>query len=315
MNTKTNRKFARKSKKDVRRSEVKEKRREKRLKRKKAKAYRAEKQGTASVRFLYRTLPGRVCLMALTRPTVSKTAGAFLSSPLSTPFINGFVKKNGIDMSQFEQKKYKSYNDFFTRRIIPDKRPVDEDPNHFISPCDGRLSAYVIDDDSLFYIKESYYTPSELLKDPILAEKYRGGYALIFRLCVDDYHRYCYIDSGHQEKNIFIKGVLHTVRPQAFDKVRVFKRNSREYTLLHTDNFGDVVQMEVGAMMVGRIVNHHSDYDFLRGEEKGYFEFGGSTIILFVEKGKLKLYGNVIEDTIKDIETRVQYGQCIGEKL
>lgn len=138
---------------------------------------------------------------------------------------------------------------------------------------------------------------------------------MIFRLCVDDYHRYCYIDDGVKNEDIFIKGELHTVNPIALEKYNIYKRNCREYTMLHTENFGDVVQVEVGAMLVGRIKNRHwNTHYFSKGEEKGMFEYGGSTVVLLFEKDTVEVDKDILANSAKGIETAVKYGEKIGAK-
>ncbi len=263
---------------------------------------------------LYNNFLGRVLLKFLTQPIVSRVAGWFMDSGLSVWLIKPFIKKNNIEVSQFENRKYKSYNDFFTRKTVAGSRTIDMNKNNLIAPCDSRLTIYKIGDKSIFNIKNSYYRLEDLLRDKPLAEKYRGGYCLIFRLSVDDYHRYCYIDDGVKNSNIHIKGVLHTVRPIALDKYNIYKENAREYTVLKTDNFGDVVQIEVGALMIGRIKNYHEDHQFTRGEEKGMFEFGGSTIVLLIEKNRVKIDSEVLKNTREGYETVVKLGMKIGVK-
>lgn len=270
-----------------------------------------EKQGQF-LKKLYGTVGGRMALKVLTAPIVSKIAGAYMDSPLSKPLIDRFIKSGGIDTSQYIMDGFRSYNDFFTRRVRPEKRPIDTEPNHLISPCDSKLSAYRINERSLFRIKDSYYSVADLLGNSFLARRYEGGVCLIFRLEVDDYHRYCYIDDGNKTSNFFIRGVLHTVNPIALRRYNIYKRNSREYTILHTVHFGDVVQVEVGAMMVGRIKNRHGEHDFLRGEEKGMFEFGGSTIVLLFEKDSILIDKDIALNTRDGFETVVKYGEKIG---
>ena len=116
-----------------------------------------------SLSFLYSTSLGRTCLKLLVKPSVSKISGKFLSTKFSTAMIKSFVKKNHIDLSEYEQRKFSSYNDFFTRKILNDKRTVDMDKKAFISPCDAKLSAYKINETSTFKIKDSYYTVKDLL--------------------------------------------------------------------------------------------------------------------------------------------------------
>lgn len=264
---------------------------------------------------LYRTVGGRFILKFLTAPIISKAVGIFMDSPLSIPLIEPFIKKNNIDMTQYRDSEFSSYNEFFTRKIKSRLRPIDKTPKHLISPCDSKLTAYKIGENSIFKIKDSYYRIADLVQSKNIAQRYRGGYCLIFRLCVDDYHRYCYIDNGRKGENHFISGVLHTVCPIALENYNIYKQNSREFTVLHTENFGDVMQIEVGALLVGRICNRHGAYNFHRGEEKGKFEFGGSTIVMLFEKDKISLDGDILENSAQGIETVVKYGSKIGKKL
>lgn len=261
---------------------------------------------------LYDTAYGRCLLKVLTLPAVSKAAGLYMDSPLSKPLIAPFIRKNGIDTSQYIMRDFRSYNQFFTRRIKPEKRQIDRVPSHLISPCDSKLSVYRIDSGSVFAIKGSHYRVCDLLKNSFLARRFEGGYCCIFRLEVDDYHRYCYIDSGRKSDNVFIAGELHTVNPIATKRYNIYKRNSREYTVLHTDNFGDVAQIEVGAMLVGRICNRHGVHEFVRGEEKGRFEFGGSTIVLLFERDAIVPDPDLLKNTAEGFETVVKYGEKIG---
>jgi len=267
-----------------------------------------------SLSFLYTTSLGKNCLKILTKPFISKISGRFLNTKLSSYMIKGFVKKNNIDLSQYEQRKFKSYNDFFTRKVLDNKRDIDMDKNAFISPCDSKLSAYKITDTSTFKIKDSYYTLKDLLAGNEIYKEYSNGLCLIFRLAVDDYHRYCYIDNGTKTENTFIPGELHTVQPIALENYNIYKRNCREYTVLSTENFGDVIQIEVGALIVGKIINHHDKHAFIKGEEKGMFEFGGSTIVLLVKENMVNIEEEIFENTEKGLETIVKYGERIGTK-
>lgn len=272
--------------------------------------------GGKSLHFLYETAPGRVFLKLLTRRFVSKLAGAYMNSRISKLNIKNAIKCSGIDLSEYEitdYKRFSCYNDFFTRQIKKEKRPLALESDIFISPCDSKLTVYTIDEDSCFHIKGSVYTINDLLGgNKALADQYKGGYCLIFRLTVDNYHRYCYIDNGKKGENIFIPGVLHTVNPISLGRYNIYKRNCREYTVLHTENFDDVVQIEVGAMMVGRIKNHHGVYSFKKGEEKGMFEFGGSTIVLLVKKDILTIDSDILANSAENIETAVKMGERIA---
>lgn len=263
---------------------------------------------------LYGSAAGRLLLRLLTARFLSKAAGAFMDSPLSKPLIKPFIRSSGIDTSQYQLNGIRTYNEFFTRKIKPGMRPVDVTAEHLISPCDSKLSAYKINENSVFRIKDGYYRVSDMLNSRRLAEKYEGGWCLIFRLEVDDYHRYCYFDSGKKSGNTFIPGVLHTVNPIALEHYNFYKRNSREWTMMRTENFGDAVQIEVGAMMVGRIANHHEKCSFRRGQEKGMFLFGGSTVVLLLEKGRAQIDADILRNTADGFETKVSLGEKIGQR-
>jgi len=263
---------------------------------------------------LYNTRTGHYVLKFITRPGFSRKCAGLLDSRYSRLYIKRFIRRNEIDMSEYIPARYRSFNDFFTRKIRPDARPIEMDEAALISPCDSLLSVYNIDADSVFSVKGTNYTLETLLNNGELAEKYRGGVCMIFRLMPDNYHRYIYPDSGTKGENTVIPGKLHTVREVAH-KYSMFATNSREYTMLHTDNFGDVLYMEVGALLVGRIRNHHGVHSFIRGEEKGYFEYGGSTIIMLMEKGRAVLDDelNVCIDNGNELPVRV--GQRIGRRI
>lgn len=262
--------------------------------------------------FLYKTAPGRVCLKLLTRPGLSRLAGRFLDSPASAFLIKPFVKRAGIDLSEYESDNFRCFNDCFSRKIKPGLRPMDARPDALISPCDGLLSAYPITKDTVFHVKGSEYSVSSLLGgDPVWRE-YCGGAALVFRLCVDNYHRYCYVDSGEKGPNIFIPGRLHTVRPIALENVPVYTENAREYTLISSDHFGKIVQMEVGALLVGKIRNYHGPGRVEKGQEKGLFLYGGSTVILLLPPNSAEIDEKYFKNTENSIETPVKYAQTLS---
>ncbi|MCR5320860.1 MAG: phosphatidylserine decarboxylase [Lachnospiraceae bacterium] len=211
----------------------------------------------------------------------------YFDSRASKWMIWWYVHRNHIDLSRFvvPEKGFASFNDFFIRQLNPEFRT--NEGTSFVSPCDGLLTVKRIDRMSSFTIKNSVYTVPELLKDADLAREYEGGTALIFRLTPSHYHRYCYCTDGIVSDMRRIDGVLHTVRPLAVENERVFLQNSRDFTVISSLPFGEVVQMEVGALLVGKISNHLHKAGFesvLAGEEKGYFEYGGSTIIVLLDQ-------------------------------
>ena len=269
---------------------------------------------SAALRFFYGTALGRMILKPLCMRGVSRLCGRVLDSRVSKPLIRPFVRRHGIDLREYTSKEFRSFNDFFSRKIKEDRRPVASEPSALIAPCDGLLSAYRISGDTVIPVKQSRYTISSLLGGDSVSENYQNGICLVFRLCVNHYHRYCYIDSGVKGENVFLPGKLHTVRPIALEKIPVFTQNCREYTVIATENFGDVVQMEVGAMLVGKIKNRHGPGNVRRGEEKGMFLYGGSTVIVLLEDGQARLPEKLYQATEEQIETPVKMGQRIGSK-
>ncbi len=263
---------------------------------------------------LYGTEAGRRMLKLLVRPAVSKAGGIVLNARPSALFIPTFIERSGINMEEYEEESYESYNHFFTRRLKEGRRTFSETPELLCAPCDGRLSVYPIEEGGRFMVKGVPYTMDSLVRSKKLAGKYLGGTLCVFRLTVKDYHHYAYIDTGEKTKNYRIPGVFHTVNPLANRYYPVYAENTREFSVLKSRNFGKVLMMEVGALFVGRIVNHHGQEKVRRGMEKGYFEFGGSTVILAFEKGRAVLDSDILENQKQGFETIVKMGETIGQK-
>ena len=262
--------------------------------------------------FLYTNIFGRMLLKPLIQPQVSKLAGRYLSSAHSKWLISKFIERNEINMDIYEECDYSSFNDFFTRKIKPDCRPVPEDLDVLISPCDCLATVYPIQENTTFSIKNTEYTLRSLLRSPRLAKRFRGGYAYVLRLTVEDYHRYLYSVSGKQSKNYHIDGTFHTVNPIANDYLPIYKENTREYTVILSKEFGDVLQMEVGALLVGKISNHKQSTVVTRGEEKGFFEYGGSTIVVLTQKGRVTPRSDLLTNSKNGYETKVLQAHPLG---
>ena len=266
------------------------------------------------LRFLYNTAPGRMVLKVLIAPEISTIVGNFLDRPISKFLIRPFVYFNHIDLDDYESDDFRCFNDCFCRKIKKGRRVIDKDKNVLIAPCDGSLTAYNITDTTIIPVKQSRYRLSRLLRSKKLTEEFRDGICLVYRLEVTNYHRYCYFDDGIKGKNHFIKGKLHTVRPIALESVPVFTENSREFTVMKTKHFGKAIQMEVGAMLVGKIENYHEKHRFRRGDEKGKFLYGGSTVIVLLKKDSAVIDEHIINNSKRQIETPVLMGERIGVK-
>lgn len=257
-----------------------------------------------ALKFLYNTLIGRIMLKIATTHFIANLYAKYLNSKLSKHKIKKFIKKNNINMDEYENKEYNSFNDFFIRNIKSHKRNINDG---LVAVCDSKLSIYKINKESTLKIKNSIYTIEELIQE----KNTNYEYALIFRLCVDDYHHYIFPDDGCVLSQKYIDGILHTVQPIALKKHKVFTENSRCVTILDCKNLGKVCYIEVGAMIVGKIVNEKK-ISFKKGEEKGHFEFGGSTIVMLLEKDKASIKKLILDNTKKDIETIVKLGDSIG---
>lgn len=272
----------------------------------------AEQYGGGALKFLYTNPLGRVLLKLAVSPLVSNIYAYFMSRPASAGKIPGFIDKYGIDMSEYEDRTYRSFNEFFTRPFAEGARKVDRDAKAFISPADSKLLVYSIDEDLKMNIKGRQYTVSELLGKRDHAEEFGGGYALVFRLCMDDCHRYCFVDDGKLLDHYRIKGKLHTVSSISKDH-KIYMENTREVSVLDTENFGKLIQIEVGAMLVGRIKNSYPG-SFKKGEEKGFFEPGGSTIVVLIRGDKLVIDEDILTQSESGTETQIKYGEKIGNR-
>lgn len=263
--------------------------------------------------FLYRGILGRILLRLLRAGWLSRLVGLYMDSRFSRKRVKKALKNNAVDMTGVEETVFPSYNALFTRKRRQDTFPFSKAADDFCSPADSRLTVVPLTDGTAFHVKHAPYTVSELIGDEKEATRFEGGHAFVFRLSVEDYHRYAYPDGGRELSRRSIKGTFHTVNPIALEKLPVFHRNCREVSLLETEHFGTVAYVEVGAMMVGRIVNHGKK-TFSRGEEKGYFAFGGSTVVILTEKGGVLPCDDLLENSKKGIETYVRSGETVGRK-
>ena len=274
--------------------------------------YEEDEHGKESLETLYETVYGRILLkMFFAGRVYSKLVAVSEKSAFSSRKIDGFIEKYNISMDEYENRVFRSFDEFFTRKKKKEFLKVDEAPKALIAPCDGKLQYFKIDDALRLKVKGSMYNLPELLEDDKIVDRYRGGICLVYRLSVDDYHRYCHIDNGKPIMSRFIKGKLHTVRPIA-KRYNVFKENQREYVVLNTENMGEIIYMEVGAIQIGKI-NNHKLRKFKKGQEKGYFSYGASTIVIFLQDGHVKLNDDVLEMSRKNIECKVRYGERVGD--
>lgn len=262
----------------------------------------------------------RLLELLVKKKIFSSIYGSYCDSKRSRKKISSFVKNFDINMSHSEKKleQFQSFNDFFTRKLKKEVRPIDMNLNSLISPGDGRLLAYEnINLDELVQIKGYTYSFNKLINNSELLSKFSEGTCLVLRLCPTDYHRFHFVDNGVCEDTTKVKGDYYSVNPIALEKIpELFCRNKREWSIFHSENFGDILLIEVGATCVGSIIQTYPpNVKIKKGDEKGYFKFGGSTTVLFIEKNRVKIDEDIIMESKKGYETRVFMGEKIGQKL
>ncbi|MEW8956308.1 phosphatidylserine decarboxylase [Clostridium sp.] len=253
------------------------------------------------------------------RKFFSKIYGCYCDTKFSSKKISKFVKDLDIDMSIAESKKedFKSFNEFFIRKLKPNSRPIDTTPGVLISPADGRLKAFTnIDLNNIVQIKGFTYNLKELIGDDEIAKQYENGTCIIVRLCPSDYHRLHFVDDGTCSESREMNGHYYSVNPIALEKVpKLFCQNKREWSILHSNNFDDIIFMEVGATCVGTIVQTYTpNSEVKKGDEKSYFKFGGSTAILFFKENTIKIDEDILEQSSLGLETHVLMGERLGIK-
>lgn len=268
--------------------------------------------GGGLLEILYHSRIGRILLKVVIHPVFSRLYGLYNSTPFSKRRIYPFVEKYGICMDDYVKREYTSFNDFFIRAPKPERRPVDMAETSFVSPADSKLSVYSVAADNRISVKGVEYTLSDLVGRKTSLADYEGGLCLVFRLTMDDCHRYCFVDKGRVVRRYRIKGKLHTVSPISREH-KVYRENYRIVNVLDTMNFGRILCVEVGALLVGRIVNHPVR-SFEKGLEKGYFEPGGSTIILLLQKDHVELDEDIARICKEGTEVKILRGEKIGSK-
>lgn len=277
--------------------------------------------GENFLKFLYYNPFGKLSLEAVVkRKFLSRWYGKKMDSPKSCEIIENFARENGIDLNEAEKNlnEFTSFNDFFIRKLKEGARKIDFEESTLVSPADGKVLVIEnIHDSSKFFLKGEEFTLGDFFKNEVLAEKYLGGIMVIVRLAPADYHRFHFPADGKISMSRKIEGYYYSVSPHAIrQNFRIFCENKREYSILSTEKFGDICIAEIGATMVGGIKQTYEPDTFVKkGDEKGYFYFGGSTVIMFLEKDRVEIDRDILENSINGIETKVFMGEGIGKKF
>jgi phosphatidylserine decarboxylase len=254
----------------------------------------------------------------LTNRVLSNIYGAYNDSAASKHKIEDFVEALGIDIAECSKDlvEYVSFNDFFARKLRPAARAVTEEEKAVASPGDGRLLVFPqIDETTVSFVKWAPIPLFELFnKNQELADRYRNGACAVLRLCPADYHRFHFPVAGKVGITKTVPGLLHSVSPYALEQgLPVYCLNKRTMCELKTNDFGSILQMEIGALFVGSIVQtYRAGTQVQRGDEKGYFKFGGSTCILFFEKGAIRFDDDLVRNSQNGLETLVKMGERLA---
>ncbi|MCO5165359.1 MAG: phosphatidylserine decarboxylase [Planctomycetes bacterium] len=272
----------------------------------------------AELRYLYGPPAGRLLERVLVSAApVSVLYGLLQRAPWSRRRVRGFVERLGIDASEAERPldDYPTLDAFFTRRLRPGVRPVDPTPSHLVSPADGRVLVYPeVAPGAGLAVKGSRVALAHLVGDAALARRYAGGAAAVVRLAPADYHRFHFPLDGQATPWRGVGRRLHSVHPIALAAAAPSLRNKRAISALVAPEWGAVLIVEVGAMLVGTIVQTYRPGPVARGQEKGYFRFGGSTVVLLLEPGRVRWDDDLVASSRDGVETLVTMGSRIGAR-
>ncbi len=262
-------------------------------------------------RFLFK------CILPFVDGVFSKVYGYLQKTAWSRKKIRPFINAYQIDESEFTSPtdSFGSFNDFFIRKLKPACRPIASDPNKAVLPADARYLAYQnVSEVPGFFIKGQTFSLETLLNNPALARRYAEGSMVIARLCPTDYHRFHFPCHGVASKPHLINGPLYSVNPMALSKnLSILWENKRFVTEIDSPEFGTVLYVEIGATAVGSV---HQTYAFdqaiQKGQEKGYFSFGGSCLVLLFEKGRIQLDADLLSNSRRYLETYAHFGESLG---
>jgi phosphatidylserine decarboxylase len=281
--------------------------------------------GDLMIKLLYSSGPGKLLAPIFANKYLSKAYGLMQDNILTQLKVPKFVTDFNINLDEYEPGSvevdnqalsYKNFNEFFIRAFRPGKRDVVKDINRMAAPAEARYFGYDrVTDDLVVPVKGKYLSSEGLLRKDSWNKVFKNGPLMIARLCPVDYHRYHYPDDGKTIDNYPIHGQYHSVNPLALkSRGDILIANERRVAILDTKHFGKLAYIEVGAAMVGKIVqSHDEETPFKKGDEKGYFLFGGSTVIIMGEEGRWKPSSDMLENTKNGIETYIKLGDTVAE--
>jgi phosphatidylserine decarboxylase len=276
--------------------------------------------GEGFLRWTYGNPLGRLALHAMVKRSLfSRWYGWRMNAARSRTKVGPFLAQYAVDPDEFADapESYRTFNEFFYRKLKPSARPIDSDPNAAVFPADGRHLGFqdVSKMDGIF-VKGAVIDLDKLLGDAALAARFRDGTLVLSRLCPVDYHRYHFPVAGVPAAPHLINGLLYSVSPIALrQNIHIFSENKRAVTRIESAEFGTVLMLEVGATCVGSF-----EYTFTpgqpvaKGAEKGFFQFGGSSTITIFERGRVRLAEDLLQHSARRVELYARMGDRLGTK-
>lgn len=274
--------------------------------------------GEGPLRWAYETAVGRLCLEnVVKRPWFSSLYGRWADSARSRKEITAFLGRFDVETAEFLDPvdSYRSFNEFFHRRLKPGARPVAEGDDVVVFPADGRhLLVPDLAADSFIFAKGRRFPLAEFLGDADLAAEFAGGSAVFSRLCPTDYHRFHFPLGGCCGESRLIPGPLYSVSPIALARsLRYLVENKRRLTRIRHPRIGSYLFIEVGATNVGSIVETcRGNTEVGKGDEKGYFRFGGSMVVTFFPAGAFTADADLATQSAAGRELYAKVGESMG---
>jgi len=245
--------------------------------------------------------------------------GKKYNQPTSVSYIPHFIEFFKLEVSEIRDPldSFGTFNEFFYRKLKPEARPIfeSEDSKVAVSPADCRMHVFpTISEATHVWIKGHHFTLSSVLNDALLADQYKNGSLVISRLAPQDYHRFHTPVSGTVCTFIPIDGTYFTVNPVAITQsVDVYSENKRVISAIDSPEFGKVLFIAVGATLVGSIhFTVTEGQQVKKGDEMGYFAFGGSTVLLLFLPNSIVFDEDLVVNSAKPMETLVKMGVSLG---
>ncbi len=279
-----------------------------------------EVYGGNFLRWTYGSALGRLALHALAKRAIfSRWYGWRMDRRKSREKVEPFIRDYGLKAEEFAEapESFRTFNEFFYRKLKPEARPVAAEGNAAVFPADGRhLGFQDISKMDGIFVKGAVFSLEELVQDAGLARRFREGAMVMSRLCPVDYHRFHFPVGGEARRPRLINGPLYSVNPIALKRnIRIFTENKRAVTEIESPEFGKALMLEVGATCVGSFVYTYEPGRVVKGQEKGYFRFGGSSTITIFEGKRIRLARDLVENAGRGMELYARMGDVMGTRI